>query len=68
MKSRLWRDREMLRLLRGHGWQVVHIRGSHHILTKKDSKVILTVPVHGNKTLRKGTQEFLLKQAGIESR
>lgn len=59
--------REMLRLLREHGWQVVRIRGSHHILNKKNAKVILTVPVHGNKTLRKGTQEFLLKQAGIES-
>lgn len=57
----------MLRLLREHGWQVVRIRGSHHILNKKNAKVILTVPVHGNKTLRKGTQEFLLKQAGIES-
>ena len=60
--------REMLRLLREHGWQVVRIRGSHHILSKQGSRSILTVPVHGNKTLRRGTQEFLLKQAGIESK
>ena len=60
--------RDMLRLLREHGWQVVRIRGSHHILSRAGSKVILTVPVHGSKTLRKGTQEFLLKQAGIESK
>jgi predicted RNA binding protein YcfA (HicA-like mRNA interferase family) len=58
--------REMLKLLTEHGWRVIRIRGSHHNMNKEGSKVVLTVPVHGKKALKMGTQTTLLKQAGIK--
>nr|WP_256091457.1 type II toxin-antitoxin system HicA family toxin [Candidatus Thiosymbion oneisti] len=41
------------KFLEQHGWELQHVRGSHHIYTKSDREGILTVPVHGNKDLKK---------------
>jgi len=30
------------------GWQVNHIEGSHYILTKENSEIHLSIPVHKN--------------------
>jgi predicted RNA binding protein YcfA (HicA-like mRNA interferase family) len=56
--------KEMIKLLREHGWEVVRISGSHHIMIK--GRKILSVPVHGKKDLKKGTQQALLKEGGIK--
>jgi predicted RNA binding protein YcfA (HicA-like mRNA interferase family) len=56
--------RELIKLLRKHGWQLDRVSGSHHIL-KKNTKT-LTVPVHGKKDLPKGTLNRILKEAGIK--
>jgi predicted RNA binding protein YcfA (HicA-like mRNA interferase family) len=53
----------MLRELRKHGWEVVRIEGSHHVL-EKDGKTV-TVPVHGNKDLKKGTEYRIGKETGL---
>lgn len=37
---------------------------SHHILCKGHKR--LTVPVHGNKSLGKGLERKLLKEAGLK--
>ncbi|MFB8795559.1 MAG: type II toxin-antitoxin system HicA family toxin [Microcoleus sp.] len=39
--------------------------GSHHIYTKEEVAVILSIPVHGNRDLPTGTLRSLLKDAGI---
>ena len=54
----------MVKLLKEHGWEVDRISGSHHIMIK--GRKTLSVPVHGNKDLKKGTQEALLKQGGLK--
>ncbi len=53
------------KLLEQHGWELQRIRGSHYIYTKSDRKEILTVPVHGNKDLKKGTFRKLLKDSRL---
>jgi predicted RNA binding protein YcfA (HicA-like mRNA interferase family) len=56
----------MLKLLAKHGWQLVRINGSHHILTKQGQLESISVPVHGNKPLAKGTENQILKKAGLK--
>jgi predicted RNA binding protein YcfA (HicA-like mRNA interferase family) len=56
--------KEMIKLLRKHGWELDRISGSHHIMIK--GRMTLSVPVHGNKDLKKGTQQALLKEGGIK--
>lgn len=53
-------------LLERRGWSLQRITGSHHIYTKTGSEVRITVPVHGNKTLKIGLQRHLMKLAGIK--
>jgi predicted RNA binding protein YcfA (HicA-like mRNA interferase family) len=47
------------------GWQLNHIEGSHYILTKENSDIHLSVPVHKNKTLGMGLLKKLIKKAGL---
>ena len=56
--------RDLVRLLRQHGWTLEHIRGSHHIL-RKGGKT-LSVPVHAGTDLGKGLLGRLLKEAGLK--
>jgi len=57
--------RELTKLLERNGWQRLRIQGSHHIYGRSDKDVRLSVPIHGNKTLKKGLQRHLLKLAGL---
>lgn len=52
-------------VLREHGWELKRIRGSHHIFSKAGVTIILTVPVHGNKSLKLGTLKSLVRAAGL---
>jgi len=56
--------RELIKLLRKHGWQIDRISGSHHIMKRKDKT--LTVPVHGNREIPKGMLNSILKEAGLK--
>jgi len=58
---------EMCRLLEAHGWVLLRITGSHHIYGKRGTPVRLSVPVHGNRTLKSGLQQHLLRLSGIGS-
>ena len=44
----------------------MRIRGSHHIYAKGDSVVRISVPVHGNASLKRGLQRHLMKVGGID--
>ncbi|MBP6964369.1 MAG: type II toxin-antitoxin system HicA family toxin [Armatimonadetes bacterium] len=57
--------REIIRLLRSHGWQIARVEGSHHILTKPGRDETISVPVHGNHSLKSGIVHFILGTAGI---
>lgn len=58
--------KEFGRLLERRGWRLVRVHGSHHIYTRPDSDVRLSVPVHGNRPLKVGLFTHLLKMAGID--
>jgi predicted RNA binding protein YcfA (HicA-like mRNA interferase family) len=56
--------KELIRLLQQQGWILDRIQGSHHILVREDKT--LSVPVHGNSDLKKGTLNALMKQGGLK--
>jgi predicted RNA binding protein YcfA (HicA-like mRNA interferase family) len=56
--------KDLIKLLKKHGWELDRISGSHHVLVKGNKT--LTVPVHGKKDLKKGTLEALLKEGGLK--
>ncbi len=56
--------RELCRALERQGWILVRTRGSHRRYEKVDHPPI-TVPVHGNKSLKKGLQQAIMKASGL---
>jgi len=56
----------LARLVERHGRKLLRIHGSHHIYGRIGSRMRLSVPVHGNKPLKSGLLNHLLKQAGLE--
>jgi len=58
--------KELCRILERHGWVPQRNRGSHHINGREDRPdTILVVPVHGNRSLKVGTQRGLMRDAGL---
>ena len=58
--------RQITRALQRGGFEVIRIRGSHHVLRKPgapNTKVI--VPVHGSRDIPPGTVQSIIKQAGL---
>jgi predicted RNA binding protein YcfA (HicA-like mRNA interferase family) len=57
--------KEFAKLLERHGWTLLRVQGSHHIYGKSGRDVRLSVPIHGNQTLKTGLLRHLMKMAGI---
>lgn len=57
------KDKDLLKLLKKNGWELVRINGSHHIL-QKDGKTTV-VPVHG-KDVPTGLLNAILKETGLK--
>ena len=57
--------KELAKILERHGWRLLRVTGSHHIYGKEGSIIRLSVPVHGNTTLKTGLLRHLLKLAGL---
>ena len=58
--------KEFERLLKANGWHLVRIHGSHHVYMKTGSSLRISVPIHGNKSLKIGLQKHLMKIAEIK--
>jgi predicted RNA binding protein YcfA (HicA-like mRNA interferase family) len=56
--------REIVRALRNAGWTLERIQGSHHIMQSPDGRVV-SVPVHGAKTLPVGTIKRIVDRVGL---
>lgn len=56
-------SKEMIKLMKDHGWYIKRIKGSHYIM-EKDGE-IETVPYH-NKDLKKGIEHTILKRLGLK--
>jgi predicted RNA binding protein YcfA (HicA-like mRNA interferase family) len=57
--------KEFARLLESQGWSLQRINGSHHIYAKAGGPVRISVPIHGNQSLKLGLQRHLMKLAGL---
>ncbi|HJZ92314.1 MAG TPA: type II toxin-antitoxin system HicA family toxin [Gemmataceae bacterium] len=54
----------MCRVLESRGWVLDRIKGSHHI-DRLAGHSPISVPVHGNKNLKPGTQRSIMRAAGL---
>jgi len=59
--------KEMISLLKSHGWNHVRTTGSHYIMKHGQSGELISVPYHGNKDLKPGTLNAILKKAEIKT-
>jgi len=59
------RGRELIRILKKHGFEVVRIRGSHHSMRHPDGRYTV-VPVHTGETIGPGLLIKILKDAEID--
>jgi predicted RNA binding protein YcfA (HicA-like mRNA interferase family) len=57
--------KDLCKALERNGWYLDRIRGSHHVYKKPGSPLSIPVPVHGNHTLKPGTQRDIMKDAGL---
>lgn len=57
--------RDLIRLLRQHGYEVVSQAGSHVKLRRGETTII--VPVHGTRSLARATMLGILRDAGIDA-
>ncbi len=57
--------KEFAKVLERHGWSLLRVQGSHHIYGRAGSEIRLSVPIHGNQTLKTGLLRHLMKLADI---
>lgn len=57
------KDKDLLKLLKQNGWEVIRITGSHHVLQKANE--IEVVPIH-NKDVPTGLLNKILKRTGLK--
>jgi len=57
--------KDFARVLEKHGWELKRVTGSHHIYAKPGNPARISVPIHGNSSLKVGLLSHLLKLSGI---
>lgn len=57
--------KKVVKALEAEGWYVKRIRGSHHIMRHPTIGDAVPVPVHGNRPLKRGTLNNILRTAGL---
>ena len=58
--------KQFARALEKHGWQLLRVNGSHHIYGKTGKRERISLPIHGNETLKPGLLAFFIKQSGLK--
>lgn len=60
------RGRDAIRALERAGFRIDRAVGSHHVMVHpSDSRRTVSVPVHGNRDLKRGTLRSIIRQAGF---
>ncbi len=57
--------KRMCQLLDDKEWFLLRVNGSHHIYGKPGRIEKISVPVHGQKSMKPGLQKHIMKIAGI---
>lgn len=55
----------LCKIVERNGWELKRITGSHHIYVKEGVDAILSIPVHSNRELPKGTLKSIMKDAEL---
>jgi predicted RNA binding protein YcfA (HicA-like mRNA interferase family) len=55
----------MCKILEGRGWVYDHTSGSHRVYKRPGVGWSISVPVHGNRDMKPGTQKDCMKKAGL---
>lgn len=58
--------RDVIRILKTHGWQILRVEGSHYRLGKGNRRT--TVPVHAARDLGRGLLKAIERQTGVKLR
>lgn len=56
---------EAIKAFEKAGFVVVRIEGSHHIMKREGWRFLLSVPVHGHKSLKRGTLRAQIRNSGL---
>lgn len=56
---------QAIRIFESAGFRVVGVIGSHHVMKKTNHPANLSIPVHGNKPLDRGTLRKLIHHSGL---
>lgn len=60
--------KDVLRVLRKAGFELRHIRSSHHVLSHAGPpRRMVSVPIHGNRHVPIGTLSAILDEAGLSA-
>lgn len=59
------KPKELIKILEANGWQLIRVRGSHHIFKHPNKPTMLTIPLH-NDDMKIGTLNQILKAAGLK--
>jgi predicted RNA binding protein YcfA (HicA-like mRNA interferase family) len=58
------RGRELIRILKKHGFEIIRVRGSHHSMRHPDGRYTV-VPVHAGETIGPGLLNKILKDVEL---
>jgi len=58
--------KQFAKLVELHGWNLLRVKGSHHIYGNAGSTVRLSIPLHRNQPLKRGLLAHLAKLAGLK--
>lgn len=58
--------KELAKIAKQNGWREIRVTGSHHHFVKDGFSTIVTIPIHGNKDLKKGLEQKILKDLGLK--
>ena len=60
--------KDVVRALRKAGFDLRHVRGSHHVMTHPGPpRRMVSIPVHGGRQIPIGTLSAILEEAGLSA-
>ena len=61
---KLFSGKELIKILKSHGFETLRIKGSHHFLKHIDGRTTV-IPVHKNETISKGLLSKILRDTEL---
>jgi len=60
--------KEFAKVIERRGWVLLRVQGSHHIYGKVGSEIRISIPIHGNQSLKAGLLRHFMKVAGLSEK